>query len=60
MATLITAGILQPGFRIGKFVLRDGIGGAAKVYIEKAGGEGGDFSAEKLEELIEAHYTENF
>lgn len=56
----VTGGMLPPGFRIGRFVLRDGYEGPHKLWIETPGGEGGDFSVEKLEQLIAAFYTENF
>ena len=55
-----TAGMIQPGFRIGRYTLRDGYSGADKVWIGSPGGEGGDFSAEALEALIAKHYADNF
>lgn len=56
----VTAGTVQPGFRIGRFTLRDGYGGVATVSIENGSGEGGDFSAESLEALIKTFYKEHF
>lgn len=56
----ITAGMVQPGMRIGSYILRDGYGGCDKVWIEGPRGDGGDFSAEALEELIAKFYEASF
>ena len=48
---MTTAGMLVPGFCIGSIILRDGYGGSDKVWLETAGGEGGDFSAADIEQL---------
>lgn len=55
-----TAGCCRPGFRIGRYTLRDGYEGNHKVHIEKGTGEGGDFDATELEALIAKYYDENF
>lgn len=57
---MTTAGMVQPGFRIGGFTLRDGYGGVNKVWIECGRGEGGDFDAAELTEVIAAFYKKNF
>lgn len=57
---MTTAGMIQPGFRIGVFSLRDGYGGAGKVWVERGDGEGADFDAADIEKLIAAFYKEHF
>jgi len=56
----VMAGMAQPGFNIGRFTLRDGYGGRDKVWIEGGGGEGGDFEAADLEELLAGFYETHF
>ncbi len=60
MDPMITAGMPQSGFRIGRFTLRDGYGGHDKVWIEAGSGEGGDFPAKDLEALIAEYYKKHF
>ena len=55
----VTAGMVQPGFRIGRFTLRDGYSGSDSVWIDTCG-EGGDFNAAELEKLIADFYQANF
>ena len=57
--SMTTAGFVQPGFRIGRFTLRDGYGGPFNVEIENDG-EAGDFDAAALEKLIADFYAEHF
>lgn len=57
---MTTAGMIQPGFRIGGYTLRDGYGGASKVQITRPEGDGGDFDAKELENLIAAFVNERF
>ncbi len=57
---MTTAGMVPPGFRIGGIILRDGYGGADMVHMETEGGEGGDFSAAELEQVLRAFYDANF
>lgn len=57
---IVTAGMIQPGFAIGRFTLRDGYGDRGKVWIEGEGGEGGDFDAAELEVIIAKFYADNF
>lgn len=56
----VTAGMVR-GFRIGQFVLSDGMSPEGdKVYIERNGSEGGDFSARDLETLLSNFFRENY
>ena len=57
---ITTAGMVQPGFRIGEYTLRDGHGGAGKVWVERGDGEGADFDAAAIEKLIAEFYKEHF
>lgn len=44
---------------VGEFFIAPGIG-EGRVWIGHQSGEGGDFSIEKLEEVIRKFYEENF
>lgn len=59
-APTINAGFLRPGFVIGDIVIRESYGERDNVWLERPGGEGGDFPAAEIEALLIKYYEEHF